>query len=165
MVIATQYLWLIPVILFLMVEYKKSSAVLVFNDDGELALQLRAANDDSYPSHWDFSAGGGIDPAEDFKDCAERELREELGIEASIEFVDEGHYTYPVWASSNSREEDLIIYRTRHNGPFSPNPLEVQKIQFFKLGRIKEMLESGEKFHPAFALLWNKGVISRAADN
>ena len=47
-----------------MIEKKKSSAVLVFNDKGELALQLRSSNDDSFPSHWDFSAGGGIDSGE-----------------------------------------------------------------------------------------------------
>lgn len=60
----------------LTMQYKKSSGVLLFNDNGELLLQLRAAQDSSYPSHWDFSAGGGIDPEEDNTLSAERELRE-----------------------------------------------------------------------------------------
>jgi len=67
-----------------MTEYKKSSGVLVFNNKGELALQLRAAKDDSFPSHWDFSAGGGINAGEDNKLSAQREVKEELGIDAKV---------------------------------------------------------------------------------
>ena len=148
-----------------MVEYQKCSAVLVFNDKSELALQLRAANDTSFPSHWDFSAGGGIDPGEDNKLSAERELREELGVEANLEFITEEHHKYPAWIPSVSREADLFIYRAHHNGPFSPDPAEVEKVQFFKLTTIKEMIESGQKFHPEFTLSWGKGIISRAASN
>ena len=146
-----------------MVEHKKSSAVLVFNDKDELALQLRAANDDSFPVHWDFSAGGGIDPGEDSKLSAERELREELGVDANVEFITEEHYTYPAWDPSVTREVDLFIYRTRHNGPFNPDLAEVKKVQFFKLETIKKMIESGKRFHPEFTLSWNKGIIAKVA--
>jgi 8-oxo-dGTP pyrophosphatase MutT (NUDIX family) len=61
-----------------MIKYKKSATILVFNDKGELALQLRSHNDDSFPSHWDFLAGGGVNKGEDKKVVAERELREEI---------------------------------------------------------------------------------------
>lgn len=137
--------------------------MLVFNDSGELALQLRASNDSSFPSHWDFSAGGGIDPGEDSKNSAQRELREELGVDANAEFITEEHYTYPAWNQSVTREVDLSIFRARHNGPFKPDPAEVEKAQFFRLETIKAMMESGVKFHPEFALSWDKGIISRAA--
>ncbi len=148
-----------------MVEYKKSSAALVFNDNGELALQLRAVGDSSFPSHWDFSAGGGIDSGEDSKLSAERELREELGIEVNVEFISEEHYTYPAWTPSVSREVDLFIYKAHHNGPFNPDPAEVEKVQFFKLEQIKEMIESGVKFHPEFALSWSNGIVTSAASH
>jgi len=142
-----------------MTEYKKSSAVMVWNDRGELALQLRAANDDSFPSHWDFSAGGGIDAGEDEKLSAERELQEELGINAKLEFIIEEHYTYPAWNPSITREVDLFIFKTFHNGPFSPDPKEVQRIEFFKLEKIREMIESSEKFHPELILSLEKEII------
>ncbi len=145
-----------------MVEYKKSSAVLVFNDNGELALQLRASKDSSFPVHWDFSAGGGIDPGEDSKLSAKRELREELSVDAKVEFITEEHYTYPAWNPSVTREVDLFIYKCRHNGPFNPDQKEVERVKFFKLETIKMMIESGVKFHPELTLSWNKGIISQA---
>lgn len=146
-------------------EYKKSSAVLVFNDSGELALQLRAAGDSSYPSHWDFSAGGGIDPGENSKLAAEREMQEELGDETDIKFITEEHFTYPGWTNPTSREVDLSIYKTHHNGPFNPNLKEVEMVQFFQLSKIDEMIKSGQKFHPEFAQAWDRGAILKAAKN
>lgn len=143
-----------------MTEYKKSAVVLVFNDKGELALQLRAAQDYSYPSHWDFAAGGGVDDGEDEKLAAQRELKEELEVEAIVEFVSSEHLTYPKWQSDVIREADLFIYKAEHNGPFTPNPNEVERVEFFSLETIKKMTESGARFHPEFKILWDKGIIS-----
>lgn len=143
-----------------MIEHKKSAAVLIFNNKSQLALQLRAAHDKSFPSHWDFSAGGGIDPGESNKQAAERELREELGVSAPLEFVAQEHYSYPAWNFPNTREVDLSIYKAHHNGPFKIDPNEIKKAGFFSLEKIGEMIESGVKFHPEFVLSWNKGIIS-----
>ncbi|MBI4121263.1 MAG: NUDIX domain-containing protein [Parcubacteria group bacterium] len=147
-----------------MIEYKKSSAVLVFNDKGELALQLRAAHDDKFPSHWDFSAGGGIDDGEDDALAARRELHEELGIDADVEFITKEHYTYPAWDPSITREVDLSVFKAHHNGPFKPDPDEVEKVQFFGLETIGEMMQSGVKFHPEFRLSWEKGIVVPAGN-
>lgn len=145
-----------------MTQYKKVVTVLVFNDAQELALQLRAAQDDSFPSHWDFSAGGGIDPGESSEVSAARELREELGVEAHVEYVTEKHYTYPAWIPGVTREVDMIVYKAWHSGPFNPAAEEVEKVQFASLETIGEMVKRGMKFHPEFTLLWNDGVIAQA---
>jgi isopentenyl-diphosphate delta-isomerase len=146
------------------VEYKKSSVILVFNSIGELALQLRAEKDTSFPSHWDFSAGGGVDPGEDSALTARRELQEELGVEAEVEFVGEEHFSYPAWNPGVLREVDVLVFKAHHDGPFTPDPNEVEEVRFFSLETIGDMITSGKKFHPEFAVLWNKGIISRAAN-
>ncbi|HLL60210.1 MAG TPA: NUDIX domain-containing protein [Candidatus Nitrosocosmicus sp.] len=134
-------------------KYKKSVAILVFNDKKELALQLRAAHDDKYPLHWDFSAAGGIESGEDYADAARRELKEELGIESEIEFI-----RMETYQDENSIE-DIYIYKTLYNGRFNPNPNEVQESRFFSLDAIENMMVTGEKFHPEFRFVWNKGLI------
>lgn len=54
--------------------------VLVFNNNRELFLQLRAPDSKSFPSHWDVSAGGHVDVGETDDHAAVRELAEEIGI-------------------------------------------------------------------------------------
>lgn len=144
------------------IEHKRSAIVLIFNTQGELALQLRAANDDSFPSHWDFAAGGGIDEGENEQEAAERELREELGVEAKTEFIAYKKYTYPAWKPGVMREVELWIYEAQYDGPFTPDPNEVEKAGFFNLDEIEKMMESGERFHPEFKLAWEDGLIKRS---
>jgi isopentenyldiphosphate isomerase len=134
-------------------KYKRSVAVLVFNDKGELALQLRAARDDKYPLHWDFSAAGGIESNEDYTRAAHRELKEELGIEADLEFIGQELFT------DQNNTDDIYLYKTKYNGKFDPDPNEVENIQFFNLEEIEDMISRREKFHPEFPFIWNKGII------
>ncbi len=56
------------------------SRVFVFNSQGEILIQKRSANI-SLPNLWDQSAAGHVDPGEDYMSAAERELREETGIQ------------------------------------------------------------------------------------
>ena len=132
---------------------QKSSVILVFNDRGELALQLRARNDEGYPLHWDMSAAGGIASDENPKQTAIRELKEEIGVETEVELVTEILY-------QDEKEADyLYIYKAKYNGEFVPDGVEVEKAEFFSLDKIEAMIASGEKFHPEFLFLWNKGLI------
>ncbi len=137
-------------------KYKKSAVILVFNHQGDLALQLRALHDDSYPGHWDFSAAGGIDDGEDPLVAAYRELKEEIGIEGELEFVGQEMY------QTDMIQDELFIYRTQHEGPFNPDSEEVAEVRFFSLEQIERMLSLGEKFHPEFSMLWDKGIVDSA---
>ena len=133
-----------------MIEYKLSSAVLVFNSSDELALQLRASEDDSFPGHWDFSAGGGIDEGENHKDAAKRELFEELGVQTEPEFLTKMIFKYHAWNSQIQRESTVFMYKAKYGGVFNPDPKEVKDIQFFKITKIQEMIDNSSRFHPEF---------------
>src|SRR5215212_4288067 len=54
--------------------------VLVFNASGEVFLQKRSMLKDRQPGVWDSSTSGHVDSGEDYDICAERELREEIGL-------------------------------------------------------------------------------------
>lgn len=140
-------------------DYKKVAGVLIFNDKNELALQLRAEHDSSFPGHWDISAGGGIDEGETELESANREMKEELGIESELEFIAHKHYTYDAWKPGVTREVDIWLYRTTYNGEFHLNLDEVTDIVFKSIDEIKEMVNSGEKFHPELLLVFKDGLI------
>ncbi len=141
------------------VEHHICSDILIFNDKHELALQLRSANDDSYPGYWDFSAGGHLGHNEEFQMAAERETLEELGVSGRLKFISRKHFQYPEWNSPVLRDVDVKIYKMLHNGPFTTDPVEVEKVVFFDLPTIQKMIDKGDKFHPEFLLAWKRGII------
>jgi isopentenyldiphosphate isomerase len=132
---------------------RSSAIVLVFNERGDLALQLRAAHDDSYPSHWDFSAGGGIDEGEAPHAAATRELQEELGITCGIDYIGKEVYM------DEHCVDQLCMYRTTYFGPFKLNNSEVADLVFFSPQKIQEMIKANEKFHPEFLSIWKMGIV------
>ena len=146
-----------------MTEFKKAADVLIFNGKDKMALQLRAAHDDSYPSHWDFSAGGGVDEGEEPPATAEREIKEELGVEAKVMLAAVMHYTYASWKPGLEREIDAWVYVAKHDGPFRPDPNEIQEVRFFSTEEIQKRINEGWKFHPEFLCAWNDGTVERAA--
>lgn len=142
------------------IERIKSVNILVFNDQNELALQMRVKNDKSFPGHWDFSAGGHVDQGEENQKAAERETFEEIGIHIKPKLISEEHFEYPAWTQSGIRKVDLSIYKVSSNGPFKIDSKEVEKVEFFSLPTIQEMIDQGIKFHPEFLMAWEKGIVA-----
>lgn len=147
-----------------MIEHHTCVDILIFNDRCELALQMRAANDRSFPGYWDFSAGGHVDLNEENQKAAEREIFEELGVSGEVTFISKEHFQYPGWDPSVTRGVDASIYKMIHNGPFKIDSKEVEKVVFLSLPLIQKMIDERSKFHPEFLLAWKKGIISEAAD-
>ena len=145
-----------------MIEYHTCVDILIFNNRAELALQMRAANDKSFPGHWDFSAGGHVDLNEENQKAAEREIFEELGVSGQVTMVSKEHFQYPGWDPSILREVEASIYKMFHNGPFKIDPKEVEKVIFLSLPAIQKMIDEGSKFHPEFLLTWKRGIILEA---
>lgn len=58
--------------------------VWIYNQKGEILLQLRAKDKLLYPNMWDISAAGHISAGEDAIVSAVRETQEEIGLEISL---------------------------------------------------------------------------------
>lgn len=66
-------------------DYRMVVTVVIFNDQGELLIQKRAANKIGFPSYWDYAASGQVLAGEEIYQGAERELFEELGIQVKLD--------------------------------------------------------------------------------
>jgi 16S rRNA (adenine1518-N6/adenine1519-N6)-dimethyltransferase len=116
------------------------------NGLGELFLQKRSIWKDRNPGLWDSSAAGHVDSGETYLEAAEREFREELGLDCPP-LVRIGRLA----PSEITGWEFIEVYRTRHEGPFSPAPMEVETGAFFPLRQIMEWTESHPgDFSPVF---------------
>jgi isopentenyldiphosphate isomerase len=121
--------------------------VLLFNDFGEMALQLRSEKKSFCPLHWSTGVGGHVQAGESYEEAAYREFEEELGKKASISFINKYRY------EGAGFTKHLAIFKTVYPGPFQINPEEVKEVKFFSLPKIEEMIKSEEKFHPELLFL------------
>ena len=59
--------------------------ICIFNKDGQMLIQQRQPFKSGWSNMWDFSAGGSVISGEDSRTAAEREVKEELGVDISLE--------------------------------------------------------------------------------
>ena len=123
--------------------------IFVFNRRGELFLQRRSRWKDAHPRRWDSSAAGHVNAGDDYDTTAPRELKEELGVEAPLEFAGD------VAACRNTGAEFVKIYRARHEGPFRLPPAEIECGAFFSLVQIQRWMDARPKdFATGFIECW-----------
>lgn len=127
--------------------------ILVFNDRGELLLQKRSENKSFLPLFWVTSAGGHVQSGESYKRGAMREMEEELGLVEDLKFLEKDRYDDP-----RGFFKFLTTFKVINNGPFDYDPEEVDSVKFFSVKDVKELVYSGEKFHPELLFVLNKYV-------
>jgi 8-oxo-dGTP pyrophosphatase MutT (NUDIX family) len=114
----------------------------VVDQAGErLLIHQRAATKDVYPSYWDICAGGVCTAGETWRDSAQRELLEELGIDAPLADLGQGE-----WSGDGA----AVVGRTfmaRHDGPFTFADGEVVEARFVTFAELDGLLAS-ERFCP-----------------
>lgn len=62
-------------------EYRLIVHVCLFNSCNEMLIQKRSESKRLFPGCWDISAGGGVASGESSRIAAERETKEELGLD------------------------------------------------------------------------------------
>lgn len=122
--------------------------VLVFNEKGEMALQMRSATKGFCPLHWSTAAGGHVKSGETYEQAALRETQEELGVSPAVEEVGKDLYV----DCGRGLKKFLGTFKAVHPGPFKFND-EVERVEFFGMQKIQHMVDAGEKFHPELAFI------------
>jgi isopentenyldiphosphate isomerase len=125
--------------------------VLVFNDKDEMALQLRGSSVPFCPRHWSTAVGGHVQSGETCEEAAMREYLEELGVVSPLEFFSKDFYT-----AERTPDKFLVTFKTCFNGPFRLDGKEVERVEFFPIGRIKRMVADNERIHPELLFLLKK---------
>ncbi len=106
--------------------------IFVFNSKGELLLQKRSEKKDTNPGLWTFSAGGHVESGQSYVETAHKELEEELGIKVDLEEV--GMF---VSKDPNHFNQMIKMFTCIHEGPFNFDRVEVDEVEFVKIGKLK----------------------------
>lgn len=109
----------------------RSVGVLIFDDKGRILLQKRSQTKDIGAGLWGISSAGHVTKGQEYEESAHRELKEELGIDASLTLISK-HIE-----ESIEETEMSVLYKTRSNGPFRPNAEEVDRVEFFDPRKLK----------------------------
>lgn len=110
----------------------------IFNDNGDLYLQKRSMRKDIQPGKWDTAVGGHIDYGENVEEALRREVREELGV------TDFSPVLITSYIFESAIEKELVnTFRTVYNGPFNPDPEELDGGRFWAIDEILESIGKG----------------------
>lgn len=106
-------------------------AIVVRASNGEVLIHRRAEHKDLWPGRWDLAVGGVVGAGEDWAAAAHRELREEIGITASLRFLGQGSY------QDDDVSEHAWVYECTHDGPFAFNDGEVVEALFVPVDELR----------------------------
>lgn len=110
--------------------------VVVYDNSGRILLQKRSMTKDTSPGKWTISATGHVSRDESYEQTAARELEEELGVKLAITFAYKFLQLY-------TRESEMeAVFHAKSNGPFSPNPQEVDEVKFFAKEELSRLFQA-----------------------
>jgi 16S rRNA (adenine1518-N6/adenine1519-N6)-dimethyltransferase len=123
--------------------------ILIFNQLGDVYLQQRSRWKDRHPLKWDSSAAGHVTAGENYDETAQRELKEELGIDVPLERI------FRLTASSRTDHEFICGYRGMVSASLAPNKCEIERGVFLAPGVIDGWTSARpDDFAPAFLECW-----------
>lgn len=129
----------------------RSAQVLVFNSRSELFLQKRSDSKDEFPGLWDSSAAGHVNPGETYRQCARRELAEELGITEAGEIL----LLFTMPASRETGFEHCAVHRCSYDGPMVLQPEEVVDGRWTTVQEMDILVaDPGSQLTPAIRQIW-----------
>lgn len=113
--------------------------VLVRNGDREVLVQKRSPTKDLFPNHWDLSVGGHVNYGQSYTEAAARELKEELGIDASEdELVPKGDVL--VTLPHSGEHFKVFEYNIKPNQNVSVSEEEINETRWMTIEDIKKSM-------------------------
>lgn len=119
--------------------YRLVVHVCIFNSAGQLLIQQRQPFKKGWSNMWDVSVGGAVCAGETSQQGAQRELKEELGLEANFE------KSIPAFSSTFSQGFDdiYILHAEPELSALRLQPEEVQAVRWANREEILSMIDDG----------------------
>lgn len=125
--------------------------IFVFRSDQQMLIHLRTDSKEEFPSVWTSSASGHVSSGEDYATSAQRELQEELGIQAKLKRA------LRVDACPETSNEFTELFVANSDDPITVDPEEIADIEWVAVDEIdRRLAKCPDDFSPAFQLLFRR---------
>ncbi len=127
----------------------RAAHIWVFNTAGELLIHRRAAGKEEEPLKLTSSACGHLSAGESYRQAAERELFEELGLQAELK------YWHKIPAGPEIGYEHTALFSCLCDDTPNPDEREIISYEFTSLNELKRRIESNpEEYTNPFRLFF-----------
>jgi isopentenyl-diphosphate delta-isomerase len=124
----------------------RAISVYLFNKHGQLLIQQRSQKKIVGAGQWANTCCGNVRPGESYKECAERRLREELGIEG-VALTPVLKFQYFAQCNHEFSEHEIDqVFVGNFDGEVHPHPVEVQATAWVEL---EEIVSSSSRYELA----------------
>lgn len=132
----------------------RAFSLFLFSEAGELLLQRRGATKRLWPGFWSNSCCSHPRRGESMAVATRRRLRDELNVEASLQFVYKFRYQAE-FGEPGSENELCHVYLGRVGSKVRPNEHEIAAIRYIRpYDLIREFATSPALFTPWFKMEW-----------
>ena len=132
----------------------RAFSIFIFNSEGRLLLQKRAADKYHSGGLWTNSCCSHPRPGERIAQAAERRLKEELGIICALS--SEFTFTYKAEVGNGliENEFDHVFFGT-YDGPVLPDASEVSDVRWMRMNDLADDLRtSGDHYTAWLTICW-----------
>jgi len=128
--------------------------LFIFNNQGELLLQQRAAGKRLWPLFWSNSCCSHSRAGEEMDYAVSRRLEQELGMRAELSYVYKFQYQAS-FGSAGSEHELCSVYVGRARGEPTFNTTEIEACRWIAPTTLTEALGTRpDEFTPWFRMEW-----------
>ena len=132
----------------------RAFSLLIFNGEGELLLQQRAASKRLWPLYWSNSCCSHPRRAESMETAIHRRLYEELGLRCPLQFLFKFQYQAQ-FESAGSEQELCSVFIGLSRDRVRIDPNEIRDVRWVQPDALQAELAGGAgKFTPWFKLEW-----------
>ncbi|MFZ9982682.1 MAG: isopentenyl-diphosphate Delta-isomerase [Cyclobacteriaceae bacterium] len=132
----------------------RAVSVFLFNSKGEVMLQRRALTKYHSAGLWTNTCCSHPYPGESAADAARRRLREEMGIDAPLDFSHSFIYKTDLEGGMTEHELDHVFFGY-YDGDASPDPEEADQWKFVPLSDLLEDI----KLNPKLYTVWMRLIL------
>lgn len=131
--------------------YTRNTRLVIRDENGRVLSQKRSADKKLYPGMWTVAAGGHVDEGETWETAAQRETKEEIGVDIEVRLV--GEFVFKDDSEDKKVRQIIRVYEgtASSTAQFTVDTDEVEKVEWYELDALKSsMHETPEQFTPSF---------------